>query len=165
MGGLPIFDSDCEGGGGPKFYGDPEGGGMRFLRVLFPKRTKPPHQEVLNSPSTKPEVLWQNKVLNPYYNTIFMRTSLNNIFCWLRFLLWIHYKLWVWLRPGGQQGVGGCSCQSLLLRQMLMVAINEPGSLHGIKSFRNLNEYLLYFGFPIHFNWLDIYTYRYKLFN
>ena len=39
-GGVLIFDSDSEGGGGTKFYGHFEGG-MRFLRALFPKRTTP----------------------------------------------------------------------------------------------------------------------------
>ena len=48
--GVPIFDRDSE-EGYQNFMETPRGGGMHFLRALFPKSTTPPpQQEILDSP-------------------------------------------------------------------------------------------------------------------
>ena len=47
-GGVPIFDSDSE-GGYQNFYGDSEGG-YAFFTGTFPEKDHLPSQEILNSP-------------------------------------------------------------------------------------------------------------------
>ena len=47
--GVPISNKFSVGGGGPKFYGDSEGG-FAFFTGTFPKNDHPPLREILNSP-------------------------------------------------------------------------------------------------------------------
>ena len=84
LGGGPFL-TETPRGRVPKFFGDSEEGGMRFLWALFPKRTTPP----LNKKSwTVSYIIWQLVPFNGNYCIKVTFSITFNTMCYRIFVMW-----------------------------------------------------------------------------